>query len=209
MKNLFTYFERISATLVIGVLFSFGISSVLATYTPSEAPGDPYELITPTFNALYIGNGAIVDPSADDLYVEGVTTSVGGVDTDYINGISGGDIDVSTGLKATTFGDIYYKNSTSTATCSSSSSSSSGYCPSYVAGATYYYSKGASCDAGDYLIGCTGSVVTSTSAVLKGTYVYKISTIYACRASASTSSVSSTATCFSPDDSQGENTSDI
>ena len=204
MKNLFTYFERISATLILGVIFSFGISSVLATYTPSVAPGDPYELITPTFNALYIGNGEITEPSDDNVYVEGVVTAIGGVTTDYLYSESGGDIDVSTGITADGFGDIYYKNSTSYSTCSSSS------CPAYAAGTTLYYSTGASCTAGDYLIGCSGNLTSATSSYYyKGAYVKKISTTYLCRAFATTTSVASTAICLSPNDSQGTTTSDI
>ncbi|MEK9167022.1 MAG: hypothetical protein AAB836_01840 [Patescibacteria group bacterium] len=204
MKNLFTFFERISATLVLGLLFSFGISTVLATYTPSEAPGDPYELITPNFNALLIGNGGLADPDEDNLKVEGTVTTLGGLITDYLSSESGGEIAASSALTATTFGDIYYKNSTSYSTCSSSS------CPAYAAGTTLYYSTGASCTAGDYLIGCSGNLTSATSSYYyKGAYVKKLSTTYLCRAFANTTSVASTAICLSPDDSQGTTTSDI
>ena len=204
MKNLFTFFERISATLVLGLLFSFGVSSVLATYTPSEAPGDPYELITPNFNALLIGDGGLTDPTADDLLVEGTATAIGGFVTDYLSSESGGEISSSSALTATTFGDIYYKNSTSYSTCTSST------CPAYSAGTTLYYSTGATCTAGDYLIGCSGNLTSATSTYYyKGSFIKKSGTTYICRGFANTTSISSTAICLSPNDSQGTNTSDI
>ncbi len=266
MKTLFTFFERISATLILGVIFSFGISSVLATYTPSVAPADPYQLITPTFNALYIGNGEITEPSDDDVYVEGVVTAIGGVTTDYLSSESGGvitsssgitvtgniktseavyasdldtfpssstspilvsagmsvtgtlksdtldnysgtDITVNAPVLATSFGDIYYKTpaSGSYVTCTSST------CPGYSASTTLYYAS-ASCNVGDYILGCNGYLTTATSTVYyKGAYITKSTsgsgTQYFCKAYASTSSITSNAVCLSPNETQGTNTS--
>lgn len=229
MKNLFTYFERISATLVVGLLISFGISTVLASYTPSQTPGDPYELITPNFNALLIGSGT--DPtSTGDLKVTGNTTTIGDLIADTIdsysgagitvsddvdvigtvktdkidNYTSGATIDISAPTTATTFGDIYYKTSSTSANRACTATSAD--CPSGATSGFYYTS--ASCTSGDYLLGCSGYLSTSTTtANYKGAYVVKSGTQYFCKAYGNTTSISSVATCYSPNDVQGTTTS--
>lgn len=234
MKNLFNFFERISATLVLGLLFSFGISAALASYTPSEAPGDPYELITPNFNALLIGNGGLTDPSQDDLKVEGNATVIGDVITDAIDNYSGSAVTVSAGLSvngtvktdtldnytsgssvtvsapvtATTFGDIYYRKSSASTGVACSSST----CP--TGSTSGYYYVPASCAVGDYILGCTGyDTNSSTSALIKGTWITKSGSQYFCNAekyaasSAASAGLYAVATCYSPDEAQGTNTS--
>lgn len=229
MKNLSTYFARISATLIVGLLISFGISTVLATYTPSETPGTSYTLITPNFNALLVGSGT--DPtSAGDLKVTGNSTVIGDVITDTLDNYSGSTIAVTAGLSvngtittdtidnytsggpvnisapatATTFGDIYYKEGSSSSyrACNAIAAD----CPSGSTSGFYY--TAASCSAGDYILGCTGWISSSsTTAYFKGAYVVKSSTQYLCKAYGNTTSINSLATCYSASDKQGTNSS--
>ncbi len=188
-------FERLSSILIVGIMLSFGISSAIASYTPSESPGNPYTLISPNFKALLIGTGTSPTTSGD-LKVTGDATVVGDIIVDTLDSYSGGAINSAAEVTATRFGDIYYLNS-------------SGYTYS---GGVYYTSR--SCGIGDLLLECTGYLTSpSSTKYYYGSIGSKTTsgsgTQYFCMAYASTSGVTAQATCWAPGDSQGTNTSSI
>lgn len=200
MKKFFDYFERLSSILIVGFLLSFGISSAIAIYTPSEAPGDPYTLISPSFNALLIGSGTS-PTSSGDLKVTGNSTVVGDVIVDTLDSYSGGAIDSKAPVTGKSFGDIYYASGTG-----------------YTTVSTGVYSTQTSCLADDLMMECTGYLTSPTSTkYYYGSIATKsttstlggVSIQYFCKAYASTTGVKSQATCWSPTDSQGTNSSSI
>ncbi len=237
MKKLFTYFERISATLLVGFLISLGISTVIASYTPSGTPGDPYTLITPNFNSLLIGSGT--DPrSAGDLKVTGDTVTIGNMVADAWNSYSGAGVTIADDL--TVEGNLNFAGTLKTDKIDNYTSSSSVDISAPVTATTFgdiyykvstannacnasgadcppgsvvgFYFASAPCTAGDYLLACNGYLTsTSTTVDYKGTYVVKKTSsgvdTYYCKAFGSTNSIKSAAICYSPTDKQGTNTS--
>lgn len=195
MKKLLDYFERLSAILIVGIFLSFGISSAIASYSPSESPGNPYTLVSPNFKALLIGSGTS-PTSSGDLKVTGDATVVGDVIADTLDSYSGGAISSADDVTATRFGDIYYKNSSG-----------------YTASGSYYYTS-ASCGLGDLMLECTGYLSSpSSTRYYYGSIATKSTsgsgTQYFCKAYASTTAVTSQATCWAAEDSQGTNTSSL